>query len=167
MGIFVYAAESLNVASNQFSGTIPNISNMVKLINLHLFENKFTGEIPHEIYKLQSLEILFLSSNKFSGAIPASLQVLSATLRGLYLSDNNFDGTIPDDLCSFGALGTLLALRKSLEYLGNFAGRLDECLKPPFLFLSRSPNQYQQRHYFWIRTNSPVLSLPVLISYKN
>jgi Leucine-rich repeat (LRR) protein len=78
---------------------------MTKLINLHVFENKFTGSIPTWIDQLPSLEVLFLSSNSFNGTIPSSLGNLSPTLRGLYLSDNKFQGQIPDEVCSFGGLG--------------------------------------------------------------
>jgi Leucine-rich repeat (LRR) protein len=46
---------SLNLGENKFSGAFPNISNMVKLENLQIHSNKFTGTIPESIQQLQSI----------------------------------------------------------------------------------------------------------------
>lgn len=46
---------TLDAASNQLSGLVPSISNMVNLRNLHLYENQLTGTIPESIQQLQSI----------------------------------------------------------------------------------------------------------------
>lgn len=114
-------AETLNVAGNQLTGKVPNISNMIHLVNLHLQENGFTGTVPEAIQQLQSIQVLFLSSNQFSGVIPAGLHRLSRTLRGLYLSDNRFDGAVPDELCMLEQIEALFLDTNSLT------GPIPEC----------------------------------------
>ena len=99
--------KSLNMASNQLSGELPDISNMNRLVNLQLFENQLTGSLPEAVHQLQSIEILSLSSNLFAGTIPRSINRLNGTLRGLYLSDNKIKGRIPTELCHFKSLEAL------------------------------------------------------------
>jgi hypothetical protein len=43
------------VASNTLSGTVPNLSNMVRLENLQMQDNAFWGTIPEAIQQLQSI----------------------------------------------------------------------------------------------------------------
>ena len=95
------------MATNTFTGTIPDLSDLVNLKTLHLYENDFTGTLPESLQQLKSIESLFLSSNRFTGTIPESLSLMSRTLTGLYLSDNYFEGTIPTHLCEFIGLEAL------------------------------------------------------------
>jgi Leucine-rich repeat (LRR) protein len=103
--MFIIVSETLDMATNQLTGLVPSISNMINLKNLHLYENGFTGTIPESILQLQSIEVMFLSSNKFSGSIPKEISRLSRSLKGLYLSDNDFEGSIPTQMCIMTSLG--------------------------------------------------------------
>ncbi|KAF3457070.1 hypothetical protein FNV43_RR01727 [Rhamnella rubrinervis] len=62
--------------------------------SIDLSNNRFDGEIPSSMGKLQSLVMLNLSSNNFSGTIPSSLGNVSV-LESLDLSKNKLSGRIP------------------------------------------------------------------------
>ncbi|XP_042472330.1 receptor-like protein EIX2 [Zingiber officinale] len=70
----------VDLAENRFTGIIPHWigDNLPTLIYLRLRSNMFSGQIPTELAKLQSLQILDLASNDFSGAIPANIGNISA-----------------------------------------------------------------------------------------
>ncbi|OEL32014.1 LRR receptor-like serine/threonine-protein kinase FLS2 [Dichanthelium oligosanthes] len=65
--------ENLLLGSNQISGSIVEISNLVNLTVLSLEDNLLSGSIPARIGKLQNLFILNLSKNKLSGQIPSTI----------------------------------------------------------------------------------------------
>ncbi|XWS11326.1 hypothetical protein CRYUN_Cryun38cG0074100 [Craigia yunnanensis] len=68
-----------------------------KLMSIDLSNNKFQGEIPKVIGKLNSLKGLNLSHNNLSGCIPTSIGNLSS-LEWLDLSSNKLVGMIPERL---------------------------------------------------------------------
>ncbi|KAF3458006.1 hypothetical protein FNV43_RR02668 [Rhamnella rubrinervis] len=68
--------------------------------------NKFEGDIPSSICKLQSLIMLNLSSNNFTGTMPSSLGSLSE-LESMDLSENNLSGRIPQQLANLTFLAYL------------------------------------------------------------
>ncbi|KAK2636271.1 hypothetical protein Ddye_031063 [Dipteronia dyeriana] len=70
-----------------------------------LQSNQFTGTIPREIGKLQSLQRMSLSGNQLSGEIPSSLGNLSLT--ELYLYDNILSGAIPSSIGNLNNLSIL------------------------------------------------------------
>ncbi|MBA0596283.1 probable LRR receptor-like serine/threonine-protein kinase At3g47570 [Gossypium raimondii] len=87
--------EHLFMGGNQISGSIPQgIGNLVKLKNLHIRENLFTGEVPTSIGKLRNIGRFDLSLNRLSGEIPSCIGNLSRLLY-LHLNGNNFEGRIP------------------------------------------------------------------------
>ncbi|KAJ6394898.1 hypothetical protein OIU77_024000 [Salix suchowensis] len=99
---FIYLPE-LNLAefqSNYLSGTLSENGNSsskpVKLGQLDLSNNLFSGPLPSSLSNFSSLQTLLLSGNKFSGPIPpmiGELQVLK-----LDLSRNSFSGPIPPEI---------------------------------------------------------------------
>ncbi|PPD79668.1 hypothetical protein GOBAR_DD23406 [Gossypium barbadense] len=87
--------EHLFMGGNKISGSIPQgIGNLVKLKNLHIRENLFTGEVPTSIGKLRNTGRFDLSLNRLSGEIPSCIGNLSRLLY-LHLNGNNFEGRIP------------------------------------------------------------------------
>ena len=62
-----------------------------RVTELDLFRNNMTGEIPPELSRLSSLEVLGLSGNQLSGQIPPELSGLF-NLKVLWLSSNQFTG---------------------------------------------------------------------------
>ncbi|GLT26509.1 hypothetical protein SLA2020_015700 [Shorea laevis] len=74
--------------------------------SIHLSNNKFEGEIPDVIGKLNSLKGLNLSHNNLTGYIPPSLGNLT-NLEWLDLSSNELVGKIPDELVFLTQLSVL------------------------------------------------------------
>lgn len=121
---------SLNISSNDMSGSLPSlkpmrqlqyldvsynrlgkdfglqIQNLTKLLVLNLTRNDFSGPIPQLSRYQRMLEKLDLSHNKFSGLFPSDL-VNCPNLAFLDLSFNALYGRLPDNIGSFANLKTL------------------------------------------------------------
>ncbi|KAL5766572.1 hypothetical protein ACOSP7_017189 [Xanthoceras sorbifolium] len=95
-----------------------NAIEMVKILNIFTIidfsHNSFSGEIPEEIGKLQSLHLLNLSQNLLIGHISSLLGNLTA-LESLDLSSNRLVGEIPRQLASLNFLGVLNLSRNQLS----------------------------------------------------
>jgi Leucine-rich repeat (LRR) protein len=105
--------KSLNLSSNQISGTLPsNIGNFGFLESLDLSSNNFSGEIPAAISSLVSLRVLKLNQNGFEYSIPFGIRSCHSLVT-IDLSSNRLTGLLPD---SFGAAFPKL---KTLNLAGN------------------------------------------------
>ncbi|ESQ33428.1 hypothetical protein EUTSA_v10007627mg [Eutrema salsugineum] len=106
----------VTIEDNQFTGPIPSsISNWTRLNRLSLASNRFSGTIPEIFKSMRELKSLDLSRNRFSGKLPSSIASLAPTLTYLDLSQNNLTGTIPNYLSRLQALSTLdLSMNKFL-----------------------------------------------------
>ena len=93
-----------------------------RVIELSLFENQLSGEIPPELGNLSNLQGLYFSGKQLSGEIPSELGSLS-NLLNLYLSGNQLSGEIPPEL---GSLSDLLAAYLSEN---QFSGCVPEGLR--------------------------------------
>ena len=82
-----------NSASNQLTGSIPDLSALTELRNLLLHANQLTGSIP-DLSAFSELRNLSLASNQLTGSIPDLGAV--ANLKTLLLSYNQLTGPIPD-----------------------------------------------------------------------
>ena len=97
----------LGLWDNQLTGEIPpELGRLSNLMSLVLWDNQLTGEIPPELGRLSNLTVLGLSGNQLTGPIPPELGRLS-NLIGLNLSDNQLTGEIPLEL---GRLSNLTGL---------------------------------------------------------
>ncbi|KAF3457441.1 hypothetical protein FNV43_RR02099 [Rhamnella rubrinervis] len=86
---------SIDLSNNRFDGEIPSsIGKLQSLIMLNLSRNNFTGIIPSSLGNLSELESLDLSRNKLSGRIPQQLANLTF-LAYLNLSHNTLEGPVP------------------------------------------------------------------------
>ncbi|KAJ8541747.1 hypothetical protein K7X08_002563 [Anisodus acutangulus] len=108
----------LNVTGNNMNGTIPDLSNLIKLEVLDLSINYFTGQFPTWFGKLSSLVALGLGDNDFvEGKLPDSFEKLKKVY-WLYLAGSNLIGEIPESIFEMKALGTLDISRNQIY--GNF-----------------------------------------------
>ncbi|XVE80508.1 hypothetical protein DITRI_Ditri14bG0145600 [Diplodiscus trichospermus] len=87
---------SIDLSSNKFEGNIPKvIGKLNSLKGLNLSHNNLSGCIPTSIGNLTNLEWLDLSSNKLVGTIPESL--LDLTFLSVFnASENQLGGRIPE-----------------------------------------------------------------------
>ncbi|KAJ3232749.1 hypothetical protein HDU81_002747 [Chytriomyces hyalinus] len=96
----------LNLNDCGITGTIPvELTTLVKLECLSLYENELVGPIPPQLSLLVNLNELYLGRNRLSGTIPPSLGELTG-LKMLNLGPNELVGEIP------GELGRLVNLKE-------------------------------------------------------
>ncbi len=94
-----------------------------RVIEISLWLNKLSGELPAELGDLDKLERLYLWMNSLSGEIPSELGMLSS-LEKLLLIGNRLTGEIPVEL------GGLLNLEKLNLSVGNqFTGCIPSALR--------------------------------------
>ncbi|MCP4235524.1 MAG: hypothetical protein GY770_18390 [Aestuariibacter sp.] len=93
----------LYMNGNQLTGSIPDLSTLSSLEQLHLQSNQLTDSIP-DLFALTSLQVLFLQGNQLTGSIP-DLSALTS-LESLNLAGNQLSGSIPD-LSALTSLQTL------------------------------------------------------------
>ncbi|XP_073065195.1 LRR receptor-like serine/threonine-protein kinase RPK2 [Primulina eburnea] len=91
----------LSLPFNELSGEIPvEIWGMESLENLDLEGNLISGSLPAQFNGLKNLKVLNLGFNKMSGGIPRSLSACVA-LEVLNLAGNQIDGSIPAFIGNF------------------------------------------------------------------
>ena len=84
---FKASVETLRLGANKFTGTIPDLSHMIGLTSLHLFQNRLTGGIPSSIGLLTKLRELWLYNNKIEHNIPQQVGDMER-LETAYLDNN-------------------------------------------------------------------------------
>ncbi|KAF3457063.1 hypothetical protein FNV43_RR01720 [Rhamnella rubrinervis] len=95
-----YSIKYAQPMSMMNKGSEMELGNALKIFtSIDFSNNRFDGDIPSSICKLQSLTMLNLSSNNFTGTMPSSLGSLSE-LESLDLSKNKLSGRIPQQLAN-------------------------------------------------------------------
>lgn len=131
--------ESLDLSSNNFTGTIPRwlceeeSGNNLK--ELYLQNNGFTGFIPPTLGNCSNLVALDLSFNFLTGTIPPSLGSLSK-LRDLIMWLNQLHGEIPQELQNMESLENLILDFNELS--GSIPSGLMKCTKLNWISLSNN-----------------------------
>nr|GMD87497.1 receptor protein kinase CLAVATA1-like [Ipomoea batatas] len=138
----------LDVYNNNFSGRLPHeVVKLKKLKILNLGGNYFTGEIPEIYSNISSLQTLNLQGNILTGTIPASLAQLQ-NLRELRLGYlNTFESGIPPELGSITTL-QMLDLREC-----NLSGEIPKSL-----------GNLKQLYFLYLYGNSLTGHIPAEIS---
>lgn len=80
---------------NELTGPIPDLSKNTELDRFEVSNNFLTGAISENIFKLDSLRLLYLNSNQLTGNLPANFGG-NKNLVDLYVDDNLLDGNIPE-----------------------------------------------------------------------
>ncbi|KAL1202853.1 hypothetical protein V5N11_011222 [Cardamine amara subsp. amara] len=88
--------------SNNFLGSVPQVSNLKYLFELDLSNNKLSGEFPSSVLKATNLTFLDLRFNSLCGSVPP--QVFNLDLDVLFINNNNLVQRLPDNLGSITAL---------------------------------------------------------------
>lgn len=88
--------------SNNFLGSVPDVSKLKYLFELDLSNNKLTGDFPTNVLKGKNLTFLDLRFNTFSGCVPP--QVFKLDLDVLFINNNNLVQELPRNLGSITAL---------------------------------------------------------------
>ncbi|CAA7022084.1 unnamed protein product [Microthlaspi erraticum] len=120
------------------------LRDQANLQTLDISNNKIQGQVPNWLWRLQGLEVLFLSSNSLSGfngslnplpgsqidvldlssnAFQGPLFLPSTVIRYLFASKNNFTGEIPPSVCELTS-PSILDLSNN-----NFNGSIPRCLE--------------------------------------
>ncbi|KAL3732375.1 hypothetical protein ACJRO7_029095 [Eucalyptus globulus] len=120
--------KQLDFGQNPIIGEIPReISNLVNLEILGMYNNSFSGAIPIDVGNLQNMTVLSLFNNNLSGVIPSFLLKMKQLLK-LSLDGNHFHGHIPLhlnkchslmelDLSNNNLNGSIFPVVKTLIYL--------------------------------------------------
>lgn len=92
----------LELPNNYLSGNLPENERVatlkpVKLVQLDLSNNEFSGPLPTSISNFSSVQFVFLGGNQFFGQIPSSIGQLQQVMK-LDLSKNSLTGTIPPEI---------------------------------------------------------------------
>ncbi|KAI3688331.1 hypothetical protein L1987_82043 [Smallanthus sonchifolius] len=131
---------ALDISSNSLVGEIPGdgFGNLTKLVYLDMHENRFSGSIPSQIWRLVNLLYLDMSFNLLEEKLGPELGSLR-NLTTLWLKRNRFHGLIPPQLFELGSLQSLDLSDNQLEgVLSPEVGKLQNLeyliLKANFLF---------------------------------
>jgi Leucine-rich repeat (LRR) protein len=93
------------------------------LTEMHLAGNQLAGSIPSAVYKLNTVEKLFLNNNLFTGSITDKVKDMT-NLQQLYLGGNKLTGHIPPEL---GSLQKLEQIDLEANFLsGNLPTELEQ-----------------------------------------
>uniref|UniRef100_A0A0D9XTC3 Receptor kinase-like protein Xa21 n=1 Tax=Leersia perrieri TaxID=77586 RepID=A0A0D9XTC3_9ORYZ len=113
----------MDLSYNQLRGTIPSQigSSMRNLVDLYLYDNHLSGQIPSSLAELPSIRAISLGPNRLSGEIPVALGNLTS-LVFLSLPYNELSGAIPSSL---GQLQSLYFL--ALHY-NNLSGLIPDTI---------------------------------------
>ncbi len=109
---------------SEWHGVTVNGQGQVTQLNLR--DNNLTGQLPAELGKLTSLEVISLDRNGIGGSLPAELGNLTNLTR-LALNRNQLTGAIPSELGNLTNLSIIGLARNSLSgdlptSLGNLSG---------------------------------------------
>ncbi|KAB8112946.1 hypothetical protein EE612_051757, partial [Oryza sativa] len=101
--------KDLNLAGNNLTGGIPPVLGNIRVFNLNLSHNSFSGPIPASLSNNSKLQKVDFSGNMLDGTIPVAISKLDALIL-LDLSKNRLSGEIPSELGNLAQLQILLDL---------------------------------------------------------
>lgn len=106
----------------------------------------FIGNIPNEIYKMSSLEVIDLRDNSISGSLPNRICDWLPRLSNFILGQNKLNGEIPTNLGNCSELEVLELTRN--EFRGFIPKEIGNLTKLQELYLAS--NNLEGRYRFFI-----------------
>jgi len=104
---FPFSCSEINLARNQFSGSIPSQLGMLTIWReMYLDQNQLTGALPTEMGLLTNLIALSVADNQLSGSIPSQLEVLIPRLSCFDAQNSNLVGAVPQPKCNSSMRGS-------------------------------------------------------------
>ncbi|KAM1603482.1 hypothetical protein ACFX1Z_030076 [Malus domestica] len=90
---------NLTLYGNNMSGNLPDniCEHLPSIRQFNLGRNQLDGLIPSKLWQCKELRDIVMEYNNFSGSIPKSLGNLTY-LTKIFLNNNNLAGTIPDEI---------------------------------------------------------------------
>ncbi|XP_031405815.1 receptor-like protein 43 [Punica granatum] len=130
-------SEFYSTSNNKFSGDIPHqLCNATHLETVELSNNSLTGTIPHCFINITaSLSVLNLPANKFVGQIP-NIFFAGNNLRMIHISQNRLGGMLPESLAHCENLEILDLSENELE--GRFPYWLETLPSLRIFYLSNN-----------------------------
>ncbi|KAG1363944.1 putative leucine-rich repeat extensin-like protein 4 [Cocos nucifera] len=136
--------------SNNFTGTIPDLTGLKYFYELDVSNNNMSGPFPTDVLPLANLTFLDLRFNLFAGSVPPSIFTLDLDV--LFLNNNFFNQFLPANLGSTRVAYLTLAnngftgpIPRSISYAGStllevlfLNNRLSGCLPYEIGLLSES-----------------------------
>ena len=71
--IYIVITENLRLQDNSFTGSIPSLGMLPRLLDLYLGGNMLDSTLPTELGSLRELEILNLDGNRINSTIPTEV----------------------------------------------------------------------------------------------
>ncbi|KAL5121451.1 hypothetical protein ACEQ8H_000523 [Pleosporales sp. CAS-2024a] len=84
--------------SNNFTGDIPDMSQLKYMYEFDISNNNFSGPWPRNLLTVPAFTYLDMRYNNFNGPIPAESLISFPNMTDYYLNNNQFSGNIPDTI---------------------------------------------------------------------
>ncbi|KAJ8492150.1 hypothetical protein OPV22_013871 [Ensete ventricosum] len=111
------ALEELWLHSNDFSGPLPDFSQLTSLRNLQLRDNRLTGVVPKSLTELPSLTKVTLTNNLLQGPVP----VFPSSVKEVDVDPKDESFCLPSPGACDPRVNVLLTVAKDLGYPARFA----------------------------------------------
>ena len=122
----------LEVSQNQLSGFAPSQLTATTRLNAHT--NRISGSLPHELFRLTSLEFVALGGNRISCTIPPHLH--DSMIWTIDISHNPLSGSLTSD---FSATSTVHVLQMmGCKLSGTIPNSLSQCKELNSIYLQQN-----------------------------
>ena len=107
--------QRLNLAYNELSGSVPDLSHLSSLHRLDLHVNKFSGELPPSMNQLSELKYLKIDNNELRGTLPQLDRL--GKLVGLEMYSNQLTGSVPKSILRLPKVCYVVLSHCSCQYV--------------------------------------------------
>ncbi|XP_039035045.1 uncharacterized protein At4g06744-like [Hibiscus syriacus] len=112
--------------SNNFSGSVPDVSKLRYFYELDISNNAFSGTFPTTVFSVKDLSFLDIRFNSFAGEIPP--EIFNQPLEVLFINNNEFTAKLPENFGSTPVLYLTLANNHLTGPIPRSIGNLNSTL---------------------------------------